>query len=132
MRVVILGCGKLGSRLAVKLSESGNQVVILDRDPDALKMLGLHFRGERFAGSGLVEENISRAFTKGADVFVASTDKDNVNLMMAQWVKIRHKVPRVIARVYDPILAKSFHALGIETVCPTDMALDAMLSLLNV
>ncbi len=131
MRVVILGCGKLGSRLALKLQDAGHRVVVLDRDPDALKLLGQTFHGERFAGSGLVEENMTRAFARGADIFVATTDKDNVNLMMAQWVKIRHKVARVIARVYDPILAKSFHSLGIETICPTDLALGEMLSLLK-
>ncbi len=131
MRVVILGCGKLGSRLATKLTESGHQVVILDRDSDALKSLGPDFGGECFAGSGLVEENMHRAFDRGADVFVAVTDKDNVNLMMAQWVKNKYKISRVIARVYDPILAGSFRTLDIETVCPTDMALEAMLSLLK-
>jgi trk system potassium uptake protein TrkA len=132
MRVVILGCGKLGSRLALKLQDAGHRVIVLDRDPDALKQLGPNFHGERFAGTGLAEENITRALARGADVFVAATDKDNVNLMITQWVKIKHKVTRVIARVYDPILAKSFHSLGIETICPTDSALAEMLSLFNI
>lgn len=132
MRVVILGCGRLGSRLGRKLSQAGHRVAILDRDPETRKLLGSEFAGDYIAGSGLVEENLQRAFKEGAEVFVAVTDKDNINIMVAQWVKIKYKVPRVMARIYDPILAGSFRDLGIETVCPTTMALEAMLALLKV
>jgi trk system potassium uptake protein TrkA len=131
MRAVILGCGKLGSRLATKLSEAGHQVVVMDRDQEALKKLGPHFKGETLAGSAYIEENISRLFEKKADFFIAVTDKDNVNIMLSQWVKNKFKVPRVIARVYDPILAGSYRDLGLETVCPTNMALEAIQSMLR-
>ncbi len=60
------------------------------------------------------------------DIFIAATDKDNVNIMFAQWIRNRFKVPRVIPRVYDPIVARSYRDVGLETVCPTDMAFEAI------
>ena len=132
MRAVILGCGKLGSRLAEKLSEAGHQVVVMDRDQEAIKKLGPRFKGETLAGRAYIEENIQRIFEEKADVFIAVTDKDNVNIMFAQWIKNKFKVPRVIARIYDPILAGSYRELGLETVCPTNMALEAIQSMLKI
>ena len=84
MRAVILGCGKLGSRLAEKLSEAGHQIVIMDRDREALKQLGPNFKGETLAGSSFIEANIERIFEVKVDVFIAVTDKDNVNILFAQ------------------------------------------------
>ena len=132
MRAVILGCGKLGSRLARRLAEAGHQIVIMDRDQEALKQLGQNFPGETLAGRAYIEENIQRIFAEKTDVFIAVTDKDNVNILFAQWIKNKFKVPRVIARIYDPILAGSYRELGLETVCPTNMALEAIQSMLKV
>ena len=126
MRIVILGCGKLGSRLAMNLSEAGHQIVIMDRDPESLKKLGPNFTGETLTGSVFIEANIERIFEVKADVFIALTDKDNVNIMFAQWVQKKFKVPRVISRVYDPILARSYREIGLETVCPTNITLEAV------
>jgi len=132
MRVVILGCGRLGSRLAEKLSEIGHKIVIMDRNQEALNNLSPQFKGESLAGSAYIEENIQRVFEEKTDVFIAVTDKDNVNIMLAQWIKNKFKVPRVITRVYDPILAGAYRELGLETVCPTNMALEAIQSMLKV
>ena len=132
MRAVILGCGKLGSRLASKLAAAGHQIVVMDRDQEALKQLGKSFKGETLAGRAYIEENIQRIFEEKTDVFIAVTDKDNVNIMFAQWIKNKFKVPRVIARIYDPILAGSYRDLGLETVCPTNMALEAIQSMLKI
>jgi len=131
MRVVILGCGKLGSRLAEQLSQAGHRIVILDWDRDAFKKMGPNFKGECLTGSGFSEDNMQRAFEEKADVFVAVTDRDNVNIMIAQWVKNKFKVPRVITRIYDPILAGAYRELGLETVCPTHLTLEAVLSMLK-
>lgn len=129
MRVVILGCGRLGSRLAEQLAEAGHRIVILDWDQDAFKKMSPNFKGECLTGSGFLEENMQRAFEEKTDAFVAVTDKDNVNIMLAQWAKNKFKVPRVIARIYDPIVAGAYRELGLETVCPTGMALEAILSM---
>ena len=132
VRAVILGCGKLGSRLASKLAAAGHQIVVMDRDQEALKQLGKNFKGETLAGRAYIEENIQRIFEEKTDVFIAVTDKDNVNIMFAQWIRNKFKVPRVIARIYDPILAGSYRDLGLETVCPTNMALEAIQSMLKI
>jgi trk system potassium uptake protein TrkA len=132
VRAVILGCGKLGSRLARKLVATGHQIVVMDRDQEALKQLGQNFEGETLAGRAYIEENIQRIFEEKTDVFIAVTDKDNVNILFAQWIKNKFKVPRVIARIYDPILAGSYRDLGLETVCPTNMALEAIQSMLKI
>ena len=131
MRVVILGCGKLGSRLGRTLSEAGHQIVIMDRDPGPLGQLGPSFKGETLAGSAFIEANIERIFQEKVDIFIAVTDKDNVNIMFAQWMKNKFKVPRAIARVYDPILAGIYREMDLETVCPTNMALAAIQSMLK-
>ena len=132
MRAVILGCGKLGSRLAQRLSEAGHQIVVMDREREPLKQLGPDFRGETLAGSALIEANIQRIFEEKTDVFISVTDKDNVNIMWAQWIRNRFKVPRVIARVYDPILAGLYRQLDLETVCPTSLSLEAIQSMLKL
>lgn len=132
MRVVILGCGKLGSRLARKLSEEGHQITIMDRNRDALKQLGPDFKGETLGGAALIEANVQRFFSAPIDVFIAVTEKDNVNIMAAQRAKNEFKVPRVIARIYDPILAGTYRELGLETVCPTNLALQTIESMLKV
>jgi len=131
MRAVILGCGKLGSRLAGKLAEAGHQIVVMDRDREALKQLGPKFKGETLAGRSFIEANIERIFEEKVDVFIAVTDKDNVNILFAQWIRNKFKVQRVIARIYDPVLAGSYRELGLETVCPTNMALEAIQSMLK-
>ena len=131
MRVVILGAGKLGSRLACRLSEAGHQIVIMDRDREPLKQLGPNFEGETLAGSGLIEANIQRIFEEKVDVFISVTDKDNVNIMWAQWIRNKFNVPRVIARVYDPILSGLYREFDLETVCPTNLALEAIQSMLK-
>ena len=131
MRLVILGCGKLGSRLAQRFSEAGHQIVIMDRDREPLKQLGPNFKGETLAGSAFIEANIQRIFEEKVDIFIAVTDKDNVNIMFTQWIKSKFNVSRAIARVYDPILAGIYRELDLETVCPTNMALEAIQSMLK-
>ena len=131
MRVVILGCGKLGSRLGQKLSEAGHQIIIMDRDQAPLKQLGPTFKGETLAGNSFIEANIERIFKEKVDIFIGVTDKDNINIMFAQWMKNKFKVPRVIARVYDPILAGIYQDMDLETICPTTMALEAIQSMLK-
>ncbi len=131
MRVVILGCGKLGSRLALKLTEAGHQIVVMDRDQEALKKLGPQFKGETLAGSAYIEENIQKILEENTDLFIAVTNNDNVNIMLSQWVKNKFKVPRVILRVYDPVIAGGFRQLGLEIICPTEMSLAAILLMLQ-
>lgn len=121
MRFVILGCGRVGSRLAVMLDRMGHQVAIIDKTPDAFKRLPKDFGGQEIVGVGIDEDVLRSAGIEQADVFAAVTNGDNTNIMASQVAKELFQVPRVIARIYDPIREETYHALGLETICPTTL-----------
>jgi trk system potassium uptake protein TrkA len=127
MRVVIIGCGRVGSVLANRLDEAGHQVVVLDRNQHAFRRLSEKFSGERRVGNGLVEEYVKPVLQEKTDILFVMTDKDNINLMIAQRAKRNVQVGRVIAEVHDSILAGLYKELGVETVCPTDLMLRELL-----
>ena len=129
MRVMIVGCGRVGSVLANQLDEAGNQVLVLDKNQQAFRRLSERFSGERRVGNGLVEEYVRPALKEKTDILFAMTDKDNINLMIAQWVKQKFQVARVIAEVHDSILAGLYKELGVETVCPTELMLNELLKM---
>jgi trk system potassium uptake protein TrkA len=129
MRVVIIGCGRVGSVLANRLDEAEHQVVVLDRNQHAFRRLSEKFKGERIVGNGLVEEYVRPLLQEKTDILFVMTDKDNVNLMIAQWVKQKFQVARVIAEVHDSILAGLYKELGVETVCPTELMLNELLKM---
>jgi trk system potassium uptake protein TrkA len=125
--VVIIGCGRVGSVLANRLDEAGHQVVVLDRNQHAFRRLSEKFSGERRVGNGLVEEYVRPVLQEKTDILFVMTDKDNINLMIAQRAKRNVQVGRVIAEVHDSILAGLYKELGVETVCPTDLMLRELL-----
>ena len=122
MRVVILGCGRVGARLANSLDRDGHTVSIIDRNPDAFQRLAPDFRGEIVLGIGIDEEVLQRAGIESADVFAAVTDADNTNIMASQIAREIYHVPKVITRTYDPSRSETYRTLGLETVCPTTIA----------
>ena len=127
MRVMIIGCGRVGAVLANRLDEGGHEVVVLDRNQQAFRRLSEKFSGERIVGNGLVEEFIRPTLEKKTDMLFAMTDKDNINLMIAQRVKLNLQPGKVIAVVHDSILAGIYKELGVQTVCPTDLVLKDLL-----
>lgn len=119
MRVVILGCGRVGSTLALMLDAEGHDVSIVDKEPDAFKRLGESFRGKTVTGLGIDVEVLKEAGIEGADAFLAVTNGDNTNIMASQIAKFKFGVPKVLARIYDPLRAQVYRELGIETVSTT-------------
>lgn len=119
MHVVILGCGRVGATLALMLESEGHAVAIIDRDREAFRRLGRSFKGRTVLGIGIDEDVLRKAGIERADAFAATTSGDNSNIMSAQIVKIKYKVPRVIARIYDPLRAEAYQELGIDTISPT-------------
>jgi trk system potassium uptake protein TrkA len=120
VRFVILGCGRVGARLATTLDAEGHEVSIIDRNPDAFRrFLPESFGGQAVVGVGIDEDVMRRAGIERADVFVAATDLDNVNAMAGQIAQHIFGVPRVIARMYDPFREELYQAIGLTTVCPT-------------
>ena len=131
MRVIIIGCGRVGSVLANRLDEEGHQVLVLDKNQQAFRRLSEKFSGERRVGNGLVEEYVRPVLQEKTDILFVMTDKDNINLMISQWVKNKFKVDRVITEVHDSILAGLYKELGLETVCPTDLVLKKLLQMIQ-
>jgi len=131
MRIVILGCGRLGSRLVNQLAKQGHQLVILDENEAKFKNIEDKQPVQRITGNVFNEEILTKAFSEKADVFIPVTGKDNVNIMIAQIVQKKFQVPRVIVRIFDPLLAEVYKGYNLETVCPTNFALDAMLNLVS-
>jgi trk system potassium uptake protein TrkA len=131
MRVMIIGCGRVGSVLSNRLDEAGHQVVVLDRNQHAFRRLSEKFSGERIVGNGLIEDYVRPTLQEKTDVLFAITDKDNVNLMIAQRVKRHFQLERVVAVVHDSILAGLYKELGLETVCPTDLVIKDLLQTLQ-
>ncbi len=119
MKIVIVGCGRVGARLALRLAAHGHQITIIDEVREAFLRLGAGFGGVTLQGSGLENEVLQRAGTRGADVVLALTSGDNRNLMVAQMARHQFGVIRSIARLRDPVRAAKFREMGIETMCTT-------------
>lgn len=119
MKVVILGCGRVGSTIASTMAREGHDITIIDQNPDAFRRLATDFAGKTIVGNGIDEYTLRRADTEHADAFVAVTNGDNRNIMSVQIAKVRLKVPKVVARIYDPIRAYAYAELGIDTICTT-------------
>jgi trk system potassium uptake protein TrkA len=119
MKIVIVGCGRVGSRLATAMDGDGHDVTVLDINPDAFRRLPPEFKGTKQVGNGIDQDVLSRIGVGEADGFVASTQGDNRNVMSAQMAKHLFGVPRVVCRIYDPIREEMYRGLGLETISPT-------------
>jgi len=125
MRVVIMGCGRLGSTLAQELDREGHQVTVIDIDAAAVNWLDEDFRGSTIVGAGEDVEVQQAAGVPRAEVFLALANGDNRNAMAVQVARHIHNAPRVVARIYDPERAEVYRQLGINVVNPTTI-LDQM------
>ena len=119
MKVVIMGCGRLGAQLAGPLDVDGHQVSILDTNDYSFRRLPPNFGGTALVGDGTEEESLKRAGIEEADAFIAVTQGDNRNVMAAQIAKHIFNVPKVICRFYDPLRKEMYESLGLETFSPT-------------
>ncbi len=119
MYIVIMGCGRVGSELAKLLAEENNNVVIIDRNSDSFRRLGGSFNGMTVVGNGLEPELLKEAGIEKSDAFAAVTNGDNTNIMAAQIAKKMFKVPKVVARVYDPQRAEIYTGLGLDIISGT-------------
>ncbi|MDI6814982.1 MAG: TrkA family potassium uptake protein [Dehalococcoidales bacterium] len=119
MKVVIMGCGRVGAQLAGLLDAEGHRVTILDTDAYSFRRLPPDFGGTALLGNGIDEESLKKAGIEEADAFVAVTQGDNRNVMATQIAKHIFNVPKVICRIYDPIRRELYSTLGIETFSPT-------------
>lgn len=119
MKVVIMGCGRVGAELAGELSRGGNDVLILDTDETAFRFLPDGFTGQTFVGNGIDLDILRKIGIEKADVFVSATRGDNRNVMAAQIAKHIFGVKVVASRVFDPLREEMYRNMGLRTINPT-------------
>lgn len=119
MKVIIMGCGRVGAQLASLLDTEGHKVTILDVDSYSFRRLPPSFGGTALVGDGTDEDILKKAGIEEADAFIAVTQGDNRNVMAAQIAKHIFSTPRVLCRIYDPLRRDIYEVLGIEAISPT-------------
>ena len=131
MKIVIVGCGRVGAVLAGNFDTAGHDVVVLDLSTEAFDRLPSGFRGSAVRGDGTDEDILRRSGAENADVFIAMTEGDNRNVMAAQLAHEALGVRRVIAKINDPVRAEAYADLGIATLCRTNLMTGAVLGFLG-
>ena len=126
MRVLIIGCGRVGARTAMELDRRGENVTIIDSDQRAFLKLPAKFGGVSVRGSGTDEAVLREAGAGMTDLLMALTEGDNRNALAAQIGKHLFGIPRVIAKINDPVRAEAYRSLGLETICRTVILSDAL------
>ena len=124
MNVIIVGCGRVGALLATNLAAKGHDVTVIDPNADSFNRLPPEFNGRTMLGSGTDMDVQLRADVEHADAFVACTPGDNRNIAASQIARETFRVPKVVARINDPLRAEVFHDLGLQTVCPTLLGVE--------
>jgi trk system potassium uptake protein TrkA len=119
VNVVIVGCGRVGARLATSLDQSGHHVSVVDLQQPAFRRLPQDFNGRSILGTGIDTDVLKSAGIEEADAFFAVTNGDNTNIMAAQIAQRIFDVSHVAARIYDPVREETYRRMGIYTVCPT-------------
>ena len=132
MKIVIVGCGRVGAALAEAFDNGGHEVVVLDTSTRAFDRLSEEFKGQAIRGDGTDEDVLRKAGVEGADVLLAFTEGDNRNVMAAQVAVEKLAVGKAIAKINDPVRAAAYAQLGIATVCRTTMQTDAVLAYLDL
>ena len=129
--IVIMGCGRVGGKLASMFDAAGHKVTVLDLDAYSFRRLPATFSGTALIGNGTDEEMLRKAGIENADAFIALTQGDNRNVMAAQIAKHVFKVPQVICRIYDPLRKDIYEQLGLESISPTEVFADLLFNRLE-
>ncbi len=130
MQIVIAGCGKVGSQFARIMSEEGHDISVVDSNSENFRLLGPNFHGVTVLGVPIDEDVLKQAGIEGADGFAALTPDDNINMMACQIAKEIFNIPRIFARIQDPVKEQVFYQFGVHTVCPTNMAVEEFRALM--
>jgi len=127
VQAIVIGCGRVGSSIARQLFSEGWDVTAVDEKEDALARLGEDWRGGFVLGHGMDVDVLRASGIEDADAVVVATDGDNTNIIIGQVAQKRFDVRCVVVRVLDPARAKFYAERGLETVCPTSVAIDRLL-----
>jgi len=132
MKIVIVGCGRVGSRTAILLAGDGHEITLIDWNEAAFRRLPGDFKGTTVRGNAIEFDTLRHARVDQADVFLAATGGDNRNIMTSEMAKTMFAVPKVVARIKDPERATVYRELGIEVECRTIAGADAILERLGI
>ncbi|HXH96431.1 MAG TPA: NAD-binding protein [Gaiellaceae bacterium] len=127
MKALVIGCGRVGSSIALQLQHEGWEVVVVDESEDALSRLGEHWPGAFLVGHGMDVDLLHEAGIEESDAVVVATDGDNTNIVIGQVAQKRFGIQCVVVRVLDPARAKFYTERGLRTVCPTSVAIDTLM-----
>jgi trk system potassium uptake protein TrkA len=131
MKIMIIGCGRQGAELAKTLSLNECVVTVVDNDQTAFERLGPPFRGQMIHGNGLDRDVLLKGGIERADGLAALTASDDINIVVARLARQVFKVPRVVARVHDPLKAEIYRRLGVQTVTPVALGTQRFAELLT-
>jgi len=131
MNVIIMGCGRVGARLASLMDKEGHQVTVIDLDPNSFRRLESSYKGNALVGNGADAVMLRRANIQTADVFLALTQGDNRNIMASQIAKEIFKVKKVICRIYDPLRQEMYAEMGLESLSPTIVFSDMLKNMIE-
>jgi trk system potassium uptake protein len=127
VKAVVIGCGRVGSSVAKGLHAEGWDVTAVDENEDALMRLGPNWPGGFVLGHGMDTSVLERSGVDGADAAIVATDGDNTNVVIGQVLQKRYGIGTVVVRVLDPARAKFYAERGLNTVCPTQIAISLLL-----
>lgn len=131
MKVIIVGCGRVGAHTAAALVREGHEVVVIDKDPESFRLLPRGFRGRTLVGYAFERALLEEAGIAEADALVAATAGDNTNAVTARIAKEIYRVPDVISRIYDPHRAEIYRRYGVQTFAPTAWSAGKIIELLT-
>jgi trk system potassium uptake protein len=131
VKALVIGCGRVGSAVALELDRLGWEVTAIDEKEDALARLGENWSGGFVVGHGMDMDVLGRAGIEDADAVVVSTDGDNTNLVIGQLAQKRFEIDKTVVRVLDPARAALYRELGLNTVCPTSTAIETLTQAVN-
>lgn len=131
MKVIVMGCGRVGEAVSTLLAEDGHDVTVIDKDHAALERLGERFKGRTVRGVGFDRDVLIEAGIEQAEAFAATSSSDSVNIVSARIARNIFRVPRVVARLFDPRRAEIYRRLGLVTMSSTEWGAGRMRELLT-
>ncbi len=132
MKIIIVGCGRIGAGLAQNLCARGHAVTVIDNDPTAFEPLGPKFKGQTITGVGFDREVLLQAGIERADGLAAVSASDEANVVTARIAREVFRVPKVVARVYEPGKAEIYRRLGLQTISPITIGTHRLAELLTL
>jgi trk system potassium uptake protein TrkA len=131
MKIIVMGCGRVGSQVSQLLVRQGHAVTVIDHDTNALARLGTEFKGRVVRGLGFDKNVLLEAGIETAEGFVAASSSDNANIVAARIARMIFRVPKVVARLYDPVRAEVYQRLGLTTISSTSWGAERIVEVVT-